>query len=209
MKIAEVDSFEFEERGQAPGQAINVKSSEGTEVQYTRETEFYQLPGFASGPTKKDQVILLPIEGGYEVIVASHNYRIGVSVTAGQVKVFSTNASGSEKKAELFLDSDGEITLSTGDASLNIKPDGETILDSDSENITLRTSGKVIVDQASAVEFMGNTKTLVTHTELNTALQAMVSAINSELAARLAGSSPPGTVSIDISLANATKLKTG
>lgn len=209
MKIAEVDSFEFEERGQAPGQAINVKSSEGTEVKYTRETEFFQLPGFASGPTKKDQVILLPIEGGYEVIVASHNYRIGVSVTAGQVKVFSTNASGSVKQAELFLDSDGEITLSTGDAGINVKPNGQTIVDADTQNLTLRTSGKVIVDQASAVEFMGNSRTLVTWSQLNTALQTFKTSIETALGTKLDGAGSPGSLTLDISSAEADKLKTG
>lgn len=193
MKIAEVDSFEFEERGQAPGQAINVKSSEGTEVKYTRETEFYQLPGFASGPTKKDQVILLPIEGGYEVIVASHNYRIGVSVTAGQVKVFSTNVSGSTKQAEIFLDTDGKITIdSVGN-----------------QDIKLKTSAKVIVESAEAVEFMGNDDSLVKWPQLDTALQTLVGAINTALGTKLDGGGSPGSLTLDISSAEADKLKTG
>lgn len=114
MPLGEVDSFEFEERGQAPGQAINVKYIDSDE--FTEENEFYQLPGIASGPTKGDRVVILPIDGGYRVIVASHNYKVGVDVQPGETKVYSTDATGNAKQAEIWLKNDGTIEV-TGDTT--------------------------------------------------------------------------------------------
>lgn len=112
MSLGEVDSFEFEERGQAEGPAINVKYKDSDS--FTEENEFYQLPGIASGPTKGDRVVILPIEGGYRVIIAAHNYKVGVDVQPGETKVFSTDASGNTKQAEIWLKATGEIEI-TGD----------------------------------------------------------------------------------------------
>lgn len=58
-------------------------------------------------------------------------------------------------------------------------------------------------------ELNGTGKFLVTHAELNTALQAMVTAINANLALKLNGAGSTGTVTVDISTAKAQTLKTG
>lgn len=136
MNLGINDGFKFEKRGQAPGSAINTKVVEGSEEEFTKEAEFYQLPGFISGPTKGDRLVLIPMEGGYEVVVASHNYRVGVSVTAGQTKIYSTNASGTTKQAEIILDTNGKIKFSNSSKSL------KTVLDSlIDEIIALKTFG--------------------------------------------------------------------
>jgi len=114
--LSKAISFLFEKRGQADGQSINVKTIEGDE--FTRETEFYQLPGISSGITPGSQCVIQEIEGGYSVIVASHNYNLAVSVTGGQTKIYSTNASGTVKQAEIFLDTNGKIKLSNTTESL-------------------------------------------------------------------------------------------
>lgn len=202
-----LDIFKIEKRGQAPGQAIVGKSKDSDE--FTTETEFYQLPGFESGPTKGDRLIIVKTEGGYEVIVASHSYKIAPNVKPGELRLYSSDANGSAKIAELYFENDGEITLSTGNAGINIKPNGETTVDADAQNLRLRTTGKVIVDQASAVEFMGSTRTLVTHTELNAALQGLITAVNALFGGKLDGSGTVGSLTLDISAAEATKLKTG
>lgn len=136
MRLSETDSFQFEQRGQAPGQAINVKNKEGSEVQFVTETEFYQLPGIASGPTKGDRLTIIQLEGGYEVAVASHNYRIGVSIQPGQVKIFSTDASGQIKQAEIFLDNDGKIKISNSSESIK-----DVLFDLIDKLIALKTFG--------------------------------------------------------------------
>ena len=108
--LSKAISFLFEKRGQADGQSINVKTIEGGE--FTRETEFYQLPGISSGITPGSQCVIQEIEGGYSVIVASHNYNLNVSVTGGQTKIYSTDPTGMTKQAEIFLDTNGDIVFS-------------------------------------------------------------------------------------------------
>jgi hypothetical protein len=59
------------------------------------------------------------------------------------------------------------------------------------------------------VEINGGDKVFVTHAELNTALQAYVTAVNTALAAKLDGGGTPGAASLDISAAATTTVKTG
>lgn len=68
--------------------------------------------------------------------------------------------------------------------------------------------GKVIARSDGTLEFNGTGKFLVTYDQLNTALQAMVTAINSALAAKLDGGGTPGAVTLNITTAKAASLKT-
>ena len=132
--ISKAISFLFEKRGQAPGQAMNVKTIESDK--FARETEFYQLPGFVGGVTPGSQCVVQEIEGGYSVIVASNNYKLLVSVTAGQTKIFSTDATGTTKKSEILLDTNGDIKVSQ---------DGKTIYEENVEmekNLNVSGSAK-------------------------------------------------------------------
>jgi hypothetical protein len=70
------------------------------------------------------------------------------------------------------------------------------------DNANIRVNGQNI-------ELNGNTKRFVTYTELNTALQLMVTAINANFATKLNGAGSPGTVTLDISAAETQTIKTG
>lgn len=68
---------------------------------------------------------------------------------------------------------------------------------------------KTRVINPDGIELNGSTKEFVTHAELNTALQTFVSALNTALASKENGSASPGTLTIDISAAKTTTIKTG
>jgi hypothetical protein len=129
IRLADVDKAKFGKRGNAIGNAVVVTSKEGDNI--TDENEFYQLPGFASIPAKNDRVMITETEFGYSVILGSHNYEINVSVQKGQVKIYSTNADGSQVKALIFLKENGDIIFSQ---------DGKTIYE---ENVEMEKNLKV------------------------------------------------------------------
>ena len=57
------------------------------------------------------------------------------------------------------------------------------------------------------IELNGDLNSAVTYSALNTALQAMLGAINSNFALKLDGAGAPGTSSLDISAAEVTEVK--
>jgi hypothetical protein len=59
------------------------------------------------------------------------------------------------------------------------------------------------------IHLNGNSKTFVTHAELNTALQTFVTALNAAFASKENGSGSAGALTIDISAAATTTIKTG
>lgn len=67
----------------------------------------------------------------------------------------------------------------------------------------------VKIDGAATVEINGNTKSFVTHTELDTALQLYVTAVNALFATKLDGSGNPGTAVLNITAAKTIKTLTG
>ena len=68
---------------------------------------------------------------------------------------------------------------------------------------------KTRIINPDGIELNGNSKTFVTYAALNTALQGLVVAINTALGTKESGSSSPGTLSLDISAAETTTVKTG
>ena len=168
-RLFRVIQFAFRALRNAPGEAI-VMQVKGV-ANDTREIEFYQLPGISSGPTEEDRVITVNM-GGYTVAVASHNYRIGIAPQAGEVIIYSTDAAGNAKQAEVKLTPDGNIELN------------------------------------------GSGRTLVTHAELDAALQTFITALNlhthSGVSTGSGVSGPPSApATINISEANADTLRTG
>jgi hypothetical protein len=147
----------------SPGAAITIQVE--SQLGETREIEYYQLPGISAGPTPQDRAATIDMNG-YRVAVASHNYRVEVEPEAGQVIIYSTNASGDTEQARISLNTDGTIDLN------------------------------------------GTGKTLVTHAELNTALQLMLTTINANLGAKRDGGGTAGTATLDISAAEAATLRT-
>ena len=84
-----------------------------------KEVEFFQTPGLVSGLTSSDEIVVIPIDGGgYNIGIASFNYKISISVTPGQTKIFSTDSSGLIKKAEIILDTNGKIKMSNSTQSI-------------------------------------------------------------------------------------------
>ena len=84
-----------------------------------KEVEFFQTPGIMSGLTSSDEIAVIPIDGGgYKIGIASFNYKISISVTPGQTKIFSTDSSGLIKKAEIILDTNGKIKMSNSTQSI-------------------------------------------------------------------------------------------
>lgn len=167
IQLARIVKTLWQTRGNAPGNAVVVQLSAGGEQE--RTAEFYQLPGVASGPTKEDRAVVVPTGSGYRVVVASHNYRVGVEVSAGETVIYSTDSDGGSTQALIKLNTDGNIDLN------------------------------------------GDGKTLVTHAELDTALQNLVTALNSHThpdpSSGTTGA-PSSPLSLDISAAEAASLRT-
>lgn len=159
----------FIRKGRSPGESIVAQTKAGAGQE--RELDFYQLPGFASGPTEGDVGITIQTQGG-RIIVGSCNYKISVNPSTGETIIFSTNSAGDSVEAQI-----------------NLKPNGD-------------------------INLNGDSKRLVTYSELNTALSNYVTQLNLSLASGSNGGgpvvfavSPPS--SIDISTAETTTLKTG
>lgn len=178
MWLEILTKLRFNKKGAAPGKSVLLKTKSGASQE--REIELYHPPGISSAPTPEDRVVTIPVGSGVRVAVATHNYRIEVEPEAGETIIYSTNADGSTKQAEVKLTPSGDIELN------------------------------------------GNSKTFVTHAELDTALQTFVTALNAEFATINAGAAAAiaasglwltplatGANSIDISASETTTIKTG
>lgn len=75
--------------------------------------------------------------------------------------------------------------------------------------LTQDTNGNTLEWVGSVLKLNGDTKDFVTHTELNTALQIFITALNANFAAKLDGGGTTGVLALDISSAKALKVKTG
>ena len=84
---------------------------------------------------------------------------------------------------------------------------GETAIYSTDANGTLKA--RIDLDASGVIKLNGETKRLVTYGELNTALGLMVTAINAAFATKLNGAGAAGTVTLNISAAETTTVKTG
>lgn len=164
MRLYRIVKTAFKKLRSASGESVTV---EAENTSGTLELPFYQLPGYSAGPTKGDKAVVANV-GGFRVVVASHNYRAGEAVSAGEVIIYSTDSGGGAAQARIKLNNDGNI------------------------------------------DFNGTGRTLVTHAELNTALQTMLATINADMANKQdASGQTPGTATLDISAAEADTLRTG
>lgn len=100
------------------------------------------------------------------------------------------------------------VVIATENYTLDITLDagGAAIYSTDASGaaqalIKLRADG--------TVEMNGDTKRLVTHAELATALATFVGLLNTALGTKLDGSGTPGALTLDISASQTTTLKTG
>jgi len=103
----------------------------------------------------------------------------------------------------------GRIIIASHNYRVEINPaTGETIL------FSTNAAGNTVAAQMNLtntgdIELNGDDKTLVTHAELDIALQGMITALNTALGTKTDGSGTPGTLTLDISAAETTTIKTG
>ncbi len=109
VRLIRVLSIALKKKTTAPGKAFVVKSEHGGSV--VAETELYQQPGLASAPTKEDVGVEVRCVSGGRVIVATHNYRVEISLKDGETALFSTDASGNTIKSVIKLDQAGNVDL--------------------------------------------------------------------------------------------------
>lgn len=101
------------------------------------------------------------------------------------------------------------IIIASHNYLIEVEPEaGETILYSTNSDGTAEAA-RVHLKNDGTIEINGNTKSLVTHAELNTALQTMITALNAALGTKLDGGGTPGALTLDISAAETTTVKTG
>lgn len=74
---------------------------------------------------------------------------------------------------------------------------------------TTKTNDITIQNDSGNITLNGDTKSFVTHTELDAALQSFITALNITLGTKLDGAGVPGTLSINISTAKTNTVKTG
>jgi hypothetical protein len=117
----------------SPGAAITIQVESG--LGESREIEYYQLPGISAGPTPQDRAATIEMNG-FRVAVGSHNYRVAVEPTAGELIIYSTDADGSAAQAMVRLAPDGKISISNTAADLTT-----VLTDLIDELIAFRTTG--------------------------------------------------------------------
>lgn len=146
----------------------------------------------------------------------------------GKAVIIQTLSAGEqERNAEMYhppgissapTKLDRVITVPVGTASrviiashnyrIEVEPDsGETIIYStDSAGEIIKSQIKL--DNAGNIDLNGDGEKFVTYAALNTALQAFVIAINSTFATKINGAGAAGTLTLDISAAETTTIRT-
>lgn len=118
----------------------------------------------------------------------------------GQVN-FSSKTGLLIEVAEDEEESKPPLSLSLSDSGL--------LLDTGDRNVSVDAGdGNVSLDGAK-VHLNGSSKSLVTYAALNTALSALVGSINTLFGKKLDGGGTPGTLTLNLSAAEATTVKTG
>ena len=101
-----------------------------------------------------------------------------------------------------------QVAIAHKNYKINISlSDGETALYSTDNSGNLKSVIKL--DDEGNIDFNGNSKKLVTHAELNTALQSFVFELNALFATKQDTPGSPGTLSLDISSAETQTVRTG
>ena len=171
-------------------------------------------PGIECNPLPRyDRVISVDVYGSSsDPAAVGGNSPITPTTNPGERRIYSVGYidpndldAGCEVKAQVILGNDGTITISQS------VPDGA--------NITLLPSGELQINATKpvkiageSIELNGDAKIFVTHAELDTALQTFISALNLHThptAAVGAPSPPTASMSLDISGAATTTIKTG
>ncbi len=95
--------------------------------------------------------------------------------------------------------------------TVEVQDNGTIIVETPSGSVlkVQESDGKIVIDASGGeIQLNGSSKSLVTHAALNTALQSMLTAINANFALKLDTAGSPGVTTLNISAAEATKVKT-
>jgi hypothetical protein len=186
-ELVRVLKSKITQRDGYPGESVQ----SNVQGYHAMDSEVYGLPGVVCIPPENVRMIYVPYGNSRRgACVGGHNYQLSHEAVQGDTIIFSTTADGKTIKATIHLHADGKISV---------------VSDSD---VSVATDGKITAD-GTAIELNGNTKALVTHAELNTALQGFITALNLAFAAKLDGGGTSGTLSLNISTSATTTVKTG
>ena len=171
-------------------------------------------PGIECNPLPRyDRVISVDVYGSSSHPAAvGGNSPITPTTNPGERRIYSVGYidpndldAGCEIKAQVIFGNDGTITLQ------QMTPDGGSVTLLPSGELQITATKPVKID-GEFVELNGADKTFVTHAELDTALQTFITALNLHThptAAVGAPSPPTASMSLDISGAATTTVKTG
>lgn len=91
---------------------------------------------------------------------------------------------------------------------IEVEPDaGETIIYSTNSDGSIIKS-QIKLDNDGNIDLNGDTKKFVTYTALNAALQLFITALNVNIGTKLDGGGTPGALTLDISAAETTTIRT-
>lgn len=126
-----------------------------------------------------------------------------------QLHGISSGTTPDSRAVEVSTGTAGRVIIATHNYNLEVEVEaGQTkIYSTSADGKTLKSVIDLDVD--GNILLNGDSKTFVTHSELNTALQTFVTALNTNLAAKLDGGGTAGVLTIDISSAATTTVKTG
>jgi hypothetical protein len=152
----------------------------------------YNPSGDFSVPLPDDFVTLIKIDGtGNYIAIGNLNNETGID--KGEKKIYSRDANGGVKSS-IYLDKTGKLTI-----------------DTDSE-IDINGGGTVTINGTTNIELNGNTKSFVTYTELNTAINLFLGLIMGHVHTGNMGaptSTPTSPITFDISASETQTVKTG
>lgn len=187
--------------------------SDGRQV---REIPIMIGPGIESAPLPKFECVVsvdvhnsssMPVGVGGQTaitpIVLPGERRI---IAVGLVNP-SDESAGIEVKSSIYFKKDGMQIYTKSGVTIDISNAGKLTITTASD-VDVNSTGKITAD-GTAIELNGATKSFVTHAALNTALQTLVGAINTALGTKKDEPGTPGTLTLDISGAATTTVKTG
>lgn len=187
----------------------------GKILSYDEKERIANVEPLVSLKTSKEIDIKYQSIGNVPVVFPSgkvFSLRWDVSPGDGCLIVFSEAGIGN------FLNSTENIQVSTDDSTRFSLTDAICIpgLFSIHQARALSKNNEIYIDKSGIIsikgkeiDLNGNTKSFVTHTELDTALQSFILSLNAQFAAKLDGGGSPGTLTLDISTSKTTTVKTG
>ncbi len=146
---------------------------------------------------------------GKAVVVKTKAGSISRNVELYHPPGISSAPTAKDRAIEIDVGGGVKVAIVTHNYKLEIEvSDGETIIYStNAGGDTLKAFIKLDTD--GNIDLNGSSKKLVTYTELNSALQGLITALNLALGTKQNGAGTAGSLSLDISAAQTAKVRTG